>query len=109
MKIRQLQDEIEDGLVRLRRSSLLPSLEGLSQLPLSERNPRVVIRERNSGRNGPEDLSDGSFDPDRYEVVMRFDPVESVLTEPASCKLSPEAKAVTLDLEEALGELIDVL
>ena len=109
MNIRQLQFAIDASLVRLGGASLLPSLQGRSQLPLSERNPRVVIRDRHSGRKVREDRSDGSRDPDRYEVVIRFDPVECVLTGPVSCESGPEVKAVTPDLEKALGQLIDVL
>lgn len=112
MKILDIQQGIEESLASLATSALPPGLEGLRQLPVSDRNAQVSIHYLKNGRKLREDAAASYFDPDRCEVVIRFVPFESPQEE-GSSQQSHEAgansEARDLDFETALDQLLEVL
>lgn len=112
MKIRHIQQRIEESLASLAASRLPPGLEGLRQLPLIDRNPQVSIRSLHNGRKVREDAAASYFDPDRCEVVIRFVPFESspdVGDTRESRSADPVPETVSLDLDSAVDQLIQAL
>ena len=104
MKIRNIQESIEESLASLATSHLPTALEGLGHLPVSDRNPQVSIRYLVNGRKVREDASASHFDPDRCELVIRFVPFENSHEEGDS-----DGETSTFDFETALGQLVDAL
>ena len=112
MKIRHVQQRIEESLASLVASRLPPGLEGLRQLPVIDRNPQVSIRYVHNGRKVREDAAASYFDPDRCEVVIRFVPFESspeVGDTRESRSADPAPEAVELELDSAVDQLIEAL
>ncbi len=112
MNIRQVQQGIEESLASLATSTLSPALEGLRQLPVSDRNPQVSIRYLGNGRKVREDASASYFDPDRCEVVIRFVPFESSRGDrdlDESDAPNAEAEASAFDFESVFDQLVDAL
>ncbi len=109
MTIRHIQQGIEEGLASLPTAALPPALEGLRQLPVSDRNPQVSIRYLDNGRKVREDAAASYFDPDRCEVVIRFVPLESAHEEGESRESgvpSSAGPASSFDSEAALDQLV---
>ena len=112
MTIRHIQQGLEEGLASLPTSTLPPALEGLRQLPVSDRNPQVSIRYLDTGRKVREDASASYFDPDRCEVVIRFVPLESSRGESESEQAAShvlQGVASGFEFETALDQLADEL
>jgi hypothetical protein len=84
MKIREIQQEIEESLANLPAVILPSELTGLRHFPLGDYNPQVSIRylkNINNGRKVREDASAAYFDPHNCELVIRFVPLEPVSQE----------------------------
>ena len=109
MKIRNIQESIEESLASLSTSRLPPPLEGLRQLPVSDRNPQVSIRYVENGRKVREDADASYFNPDRCELVIRFVPFGNSHEEGDSRSSDSDGETSASDFETALGQLIEAL
>ena len=116
LKIRDLQNQIEESLASLPDLALPPEMEGLRHLPLLGYKPRVTVyytaesgRKRRKVR---ETASASYFDGGNCELTINFDPVE----EPQDHRIRREPTGTAsgetggeFDPEAALDQLIDEL
>ena len=112
MKILDIQQGIEESLASLATSVLPPGLEGLRQLPISDRNPQVSIRYWDNGRKVRENAAASYLDPDRCEVVIRFVAFEGPQEEGDSQESGESGSASDVgasDFETPLDQLLEVL
>ena len=112
IRIRDLQLDIEESLAGLPSLALPAQLSGLKHLAIGDRHPQVSIRRAGTNRKVRDDAAASYFDPDVCEVVISFVPVESLYGEGPTIEpdtASPAGTDAELDLETALGQLLDQL
>ena len=111
MKIKDVQESIEESLANLPSAVLAAELDGLRHLPLEGHDAQVQIRYSSNQRKVRDDADSTYFDPDTCELIIRFTRLETGPEEshPVSGQSSQPGPADGVDEEGLLDQLIDEL